>query len=106
MCGKGTWAAKGLGKVFGVSGDMAEVLIYTRAACGYCTAAKALLERKGVDYAERDATGAPDVREEMIERANGGYTFPQIFIGSTHIGGCDELYALESIGKLDALLVA
>ena len=85
---------------------MTEVLIYTRAACGYCSAAKALLERKGVKYTERDATGAPDVREEMIQRAKGGYTFPQIFIGATHVGGCDELYALESVGKLDALLAA
>jgi len=85
---------------------MTDVLIYTRAACGYCSAAKALLERKGVNYTERDATGAPEVREEMIQRANGGYTFPQIFIGSTHVGGCDELYALESMGKLDTLLAA
>ena len=85
---------------------MTDVLIYTRAACGYCSAAKALLERKGVNYTERDATGAPEVREEMIQRANGCYTFPQIFIGSTHVGGCDELYALESMGKLDTLLAA
>jgi glutaredoxin 3 len=85
---------------------MAEVLIYTRAACGYCTAAKALLEQKGVVYVERDVTGQPEIREEMIQRSNGGYTFPQIFIGSTHVGGCDELYALESMGQLDPLLVA
>ena len=85
---------------------MPEVVIYTRAMCGYCTAAKALLERKGVSYVERDATGEPEIRTEMIERADGGFTFPQIFIGGAHIGGCDELYALESMGALDPLLTA
>ena len=85
---------------------MPEVVIYTRAMCGYCSAAKALLERKGVAYVERDATGEPEIRAEMIERANGGFTFPQIFIGTTHIGGCEELYALESMGALDPLLAA
>jgi glutaredoxin 3 len=84
---------------------MAEVVIYTRDFCGYCTAAKALLERKGVAYVEHDATGRPEVRAEMIERSNGRLTFPQIFIGATHIGGCNELYDLEERGALDALLV-
>jgi glutaredoxin 3 len=85
---------------------MAEVTIYTRDFCGYCTAAKALLERKGIPYVERDATGRPEVRAEMIERSNGRLTFPQIFIGETHIGGCIELYDLEASGGLDALLPA
>jgi glutaredoxin 3 len=84
---------------------MAEVVIYTRDFCGYCTAAKALLERKGVPYVEHDATGRPEVRAEMIERSHGALTFPQIFIGATHIGGCNELYDLEERGALDALLV-
>jgi glutaredoxin 3 len=83
---------------------MTEVVIYTRDFCGYCTAAKALLERKGVRFVEHDATGRPDVRTEMIQRSNGGFTFPQIFIDATHIGGCTDLYDLEDRGALDALL--
>jgi glutaredoxin 3 len=82
---------------------MAEVVIYTRDFCGYCTAAKALLERKGIPYVEHDATGQPEVRAEMIQRS-GGFTFPQIFIGMTHVGGCTDLYDLEDRGALDALL--
>ena len=61
---------------------------------------------KGVAFKEINATGNRDLRKEMIERANGGSTFPQVFIGDTHVGGCDELYALEEAGKLDALLAA
>jgi glutaredoxin 3 len=85
---------------------MAEVVIYTRDWCSYSDAARALLERKGVAFKEINATGNRDLRTEMIERANGGSTFPQVFIGETHVGGCDDLYALEEQGKLDALLTA
>ena len=83
---------------------MSEVTIYTRALCGYCAAAKRLLDGKKVAYTEHDATFAPELRREMIERANGRTTFPQIFIGDTHVGGCDDLHALEREGRLDALL--
>lgn len=85
---------------------MAEVTIYTRQGCGYCVAAKRLLERKGVAYAEHDATGDPALRREMIDRAHGRSTFPQIFIGEAHVGGCDDLHALEAGGRLDALLAS
>jgi len=85
---------------------MAEVVIYTRDFCYYSDAARELLTQKGVAFREINATGNRDLRKEMIERANGGSTFPQIFIGDTHVGGCDELYALEEAGKLDALLTA
>ncbi len=83
---------------------MASVTIYTREYCGYCTRAKALLASKGVDFEEKDATYSPDLRKEMIERANGGSTFPQIFINGKHVGGCDDLHALDRAGKLDPLL--
>ncbi|MHA7971518.1 glutaredoxin 3 [Rhizobium terricola] len=83
---------------------MASVTIYTRQGCGYCSRAKALLESKGVDFLEHDATGKPELRQEMISRSNGGMTFPQIFIGDSHVGGCDDLHALDRAGKLDALL--
>ncbi len=85
---------------------MAEVVIYTRQLCGFCTAAKRLLEKKGVDFQEFDATFDPALRQEMVQRANGRATFPQIFIGATHVGGCDELHDLERAGKLDPLLAA
>jgi glutaredoxin 3 len=85
---------------------MAEVVIYTRDFCYYSDAARDLLTRKGVAFKEINATGNRELRSEMIERANGGRTFPQIFIGETHVGGCDDLYALEEAGKLDALLAA
>ena len=81
-------------------------VIYTRAYCSYCTWAKQLLRRKGVAFDEIDVTGRQERRAEMIRRANGETTTPQIFIGSTHVGGCDELYALERAGRLDALLAA
>jgi len=84
---------------------MADVTIYTRMMCGYCTAAKRLLDRKGVAYAEHDASFSPELRQEMIQRS-GRTTFPQIFIGDVHVGGSDELHALESAGKLDALLAS
>lgn len=83
---------------------MVPVTIYTRQFCGYCSRAKSLLSRKGVEFEEKDATSSPELRQEMRERSNGGATFPQIFIGDRHVGGCDDLYALESAGKLDALL--
>jgi glutaredoxin 3 len=83
---------------------MKPVTIYTRMMCGYCAAAKSLLDRKGVEYTEHDASFSPELRQEMVSRANGRSTFPQIFIGDTHVGGSDDLHALERAGKLDALL--
>lgn len=83
---------------------MADVTIYTRDFCGYCSAAKRLLTDKGVAFTEHDATYSPDLRAQMIQRANGRATFPQIFIGETHVGGCDDLFALDRSGKLDPLL--
>lgn len=85
---------------------MASVVIYTRQYCGYCSAAKALLEKKGVDYVEHDATGKPEIRSEMIDKAHGRTTFPQIFINGQHVGGCDDIHALDRAGKLDPLLAA
>lgn len=82
---------------------MPEVTIYTRRMCGFCTSAKALLDRKGVAYREIDATSSPQLRGEMVTRS-GRHTFPQIFIGDLHVGGCDDLHALERAGRLDALL--
>ncbi len=83
---------------------MVDVTIYTRMACGFCTAAKRLLDSKGVAYAEHDASFSPELRQEMIARAHGRSTFPQIFVGEVHVGGCDDLHALERAGKLDRLL--
>lgn len=83
---------------------MAAIDIYTIRYCPYCFDAKELLSRKGVDFNEIDVSANRDKRKEMIERANGRSTFPQIFIGATHVGGCDDLYALEEAGKLDPLL--
>lgn len=83
---------------------MVDVTIYTRMMCGYCTAAKSLLDRKGVAYTEHDASFSPGLRQEMISRANGRYTFPQIFVGEVHVGGSDDLHALEAQGRLDELL--
>lgn len=85
---------------------MASIDIYTRQFCGYCAAAKKLLETKGVPFQEFDATHAPELRQEMIKRANGRTTFPQIFIDGEHVGGCDDLHALERAGKLDPMLAA
>lgn len=82
---------------------MPEVTIYTRALCGYCSAAKRLLDRKGVSYTEHDASFSPALREEMISRS-GRRTFPQIFVGDVHVGGCDDLHALDDQGRLDELL--
>ncbi|MEI9804538.1 MAG: glutaredoxin 3 [Pseudolabrys sp.] len=83
---------------------MPPVEIYTTSYCPYCSAAKALLKRKGVDYKEIDLGGDWAQRDEMIKRANGRMTVPQIFIGAVHVGGSDDLHALERTGKLDALL--
>jgi glutaredoxin 3 len=84
---------------------MAAIDIYTIKYCPYCADAKDLLSRKGVSFHEIDVNGR-DVRNQMIERAGGRSTYPQIFIGPTHVGGCDDLYALDEAGKLDPLLAA
>jgi glutaredoxin 3 len=81
----------------------AKVEIYTKFACPYCFRAKLLLEEKGAEYEEFDASGGP-LREEMLARANGGTTVPQIFIDGVHVGGSDDLAALNNQGKLDAML--
>ena len=83
---------------------MTSVEIYTQQYCPYCHWAKELLTRKGVEFREIDVTADRQMRQEMVARANGGTTVPQIFIGATHVGGCDQLYALEEGGKLEALL--
>ena len=83
---------------------MAQVTIYTRKLCGFCSSAKSLLASKGVAFTEHDATFDPELKKEMIQKSNGGSTFPQIFIGDIHVGGCDDLHALDRAGKLDALL--
>ena len=85
---------------------MSKVVIYTRKMCGFCSAAKSLLKSKGVNYTEHDGTFDQNVRAEMVQKSNGGRTFPQIFIGGKHVGGCDELHALDRAGKLDPLLKA
>jgi glutaredoxin 3 len=83
---------------------MAQIEIYTTRYCPYCVSAKGLLTRKGLPFVEIDVTGDPDGRNQMVERANGRMTVPQIFIGSTHVGGSDELHALNRAGELDTLL--
>ncbi|MBO6774043.1 MAG: glutaredoxin 3 [Marinibacterium sp.] len=85
---------------------MKAVEIYTSPMCGFCHAAKRLLTQKGVSFSEVDVWVEPDRKTEMIQRANGGRTVPQIFIGDVHVGGCDDLFALERSGKLDPLLAA
>ena len=85
---------------------MARVEIYTRMFCGYCTAAKRLLDGKGVAYEEHDLSLGGPKGAEMIARAGGKSTFPQIFIDGKHIGGCDDLHALDDAGKLDPMLAA
>ncbi|MCZ2328439.1 glutaredoxin 3 [Bartonella sp. F02] len=81
---------------------MKEITLYTRPNCPYCAKARALFDKKGIKYIDIDASTS--LRQKMIERANGRNTFPQIFIGEYHVGGCDDLYALDSSGKLDRLL--
>jgi glutaredoxin 3 len=85
---------------------MQPVEIYTSPLCGFCHAAKRLLTQKGISFSEIDLSQQPDRRQEMLGRANGRHTVPQIFIGQTHVGGCDDLFALDRDGKLDALLAA
>lgn len=83
---------------------MAKVEIYTTPICGFCAQAKRLLAQKSITFQETDVMMQPAKRTEMIKRAGGRKTVPQIFIDGQHIGGCDDLYALETSGKLDALL--
>ena len=86
--------------------SMQPVEIYTTPFCGFCHAAKRLLSQKGISFSEVDLSSQPERRAEMMQRSNGGRTVPQIFIGETHVGGCDDLFALERAGKLDGLLAA
>lgn len=83
--------------------NVKKVEIYTTQWCAYCSAAKSLLEQKGVSYDEKDAED-PQIRQAMVVRANGRRTVPQIFIGDTHVGGYDDMAALERVGRLDPLL--
>ena len=85
---------------------MADVVLYTKPGCGYCHAAKALLDGKGADYIEIVASSDPAKKQEMIQRSGGRMTFPQIFIDGKHVGGSDELHALDRRGELDPLLAA
>jgi glutaredoxin 3 len=85
---------------------MTDVTIYTTPFCGYCARAKFLLKRKNVAFTEVDVSGDDALREAMRKRANGRTSVPQIFIGATHVGGCDDIHALEAQGKLDDLLVS
>lgn len=85
---------------------MAKIDIYTTPICGFCARAKMLLNQKGVEFNEIDVMSNPQNHQEMKKRAFGARTVPQIFIGDIHIGGCDDLYALERAGKLDAFLTA
>ncbi|MCZ2203912.1 glutaredoxin 3 [Bartonella sp. A05] len=81
---------------------MKEITLYTRPNCPYCAKARVLFDEKGVKYTDIDASTS--LRQQMVQRANGRNTFPQIFIGDYHVGGCDDLYALDAEGKLDSLL--
>jgi glutaredoxin 3 len=83
---------------------MSQVTIYTKAYCPYCVRAKSVLDSKGVDYQEVRIDEQPELRPQMIERAGGRSTVPQIFIGTRHIGGCDDMLALDANGQLDPLL--
>ena len=85
---------------------MSHVTIYTKPYCPYCVRALMLLEQKGVEFTEIEAAFDPAKRHEMVQRAGGRATFPQIFVGDRHIGGCDEMVALDRAGKLDPLLQA
>jgi len=82
---------------------MPKIIIYTKDICPYCTKAKALLQKKQVQFSEIKITNE-QIKAEMVAKANGRLTVPQIFINDKHIGGCDDLYALESANKLDDLL--
>ncbi len=83
---------------------MAQIEIYTTPFCGYCRMAKRLFDQKGIGYAETDILTDPSQRAVMMQRANGHRSVPQIFIGGAHVGGCDDLYALERAGRLDSML--
>ena len=85
---------------------MAEVVIYTKPGCPYCSSAMALLNQKGAEFTEIVASNDPEKKQEMMQRSGGRATFPQIFINGSHIGGCDDIQALERRGELDALLAA
>jgi len=85
---------------------MAHVTVYSGPSCPYCVRAKQLLQRKGVAFTDIDVKADAAKRDEMLKRANGRQTIPQIFIGDRHIGGCDDLYALDAKGELDALLAS
>jgi len=93
------------GNDFSYGFPMAKVTIYTRPFCGYCSRAVKLLNDKDADFVEIEAGMDPALRKEMMDRS-GRTTFPQIFVGDQHIGGCDDMFALEREGKLDALLAA
>ena len=85
---------------------MRKVTIYTTSLCPYCHMAKALLRKKGIGYDEIDVTGRPELRSAMSEKAGGRSTVPQIWIGSDHVGGCDDLHALDRAGRLDGLVAS
>lgn len=85
---------------------MADVILYTKPGCPYCISAMMLLKKKGVDYQEVVASNDPQLKAEMMSRSGGRATFPQIFIGERHIGGSDDLHALDARGGLDPLLEA
>ena len=85
---------------------LAEVVIYTKPGCPYCVAAMGLLKRKGVAFTEIVASNNPEKKAEMVERSGGKSTFPQIFVGEKHIGGSDDIHALDARGGLDPLLAA
>ncbi len=85
---------------------MPSITIYTKGWCPYCSAAKKLLDDKGVDFTEIDIEKKPEARAEMIQKAAGRTTVPQIFIGDRHVGGCDDLYALDDRGQLEPMLQA
>jgi glutaredoxin 3 len=84
---------------------MTSVTIYTTPSCGYCARAKSLLKRKNVAFTEIDVSGDHAKRDAMTRRSNGRTSVPQIFIGEIHVGGCDDIHALEQAGKLDPMLV-
>lgn len=85
---------------------MPPITIYSKSWCPYCAAAKRLFDEKGAAYTEIDIEAEPERRAEMVQKAGGRTTVPQIFIGDRHVGGCDDLYALDEKGQLEALLQA
>ncbi|MBF9196017.1 glutaredoxin 3 [Microvirga terrestris] len=85
---------------------MSAITIYTKSWCPYCSAAKKLLTEKGAEFTEIDIEKKPEARAEMIQKAKGRSTVPQIFIGEKHVGGCDDLYDLDDRGQLEPLLQA